>query len=422
MYISALDRHWLETPFLVQGFYIKDINDIHIIREICDYVYIDTRVSTSVITSNMSTVSSALEDSSLALSDTGDGDTTRPGENTAPSRAGFGGPQQLFPDKKLQQYEDVTHWKTEATTAEEAVNVLQIGLKSLLSRNERGGPLEVQKVKEAVEPMIDSVIRNPDACIWLARMKQQDQYIYQHSLGTSIWAVALGRQFGLPKKDLRSLAIGGLLFDIGKLQLDKTMLQANRRLTSKESREMKKHVEVGIRLLKEGGVVDRDILDMISFHHERYNGTGYPQGLLKDEIPVFGRIAAIVDCYDAITSDRIYASAMPASLAIRQLYNWKDVYFQAEIVEGFIQAIGIYPAGTVIELTSGEVAIVVAASRTRRLRPEIMLLLNSNKEPLSEMEFIDMKEVTHTKGGMPLDIIKSLEPNAYGIDLSAIML
>ena len=425
MYISALDRHWLETPFLVQGFYVKDINDIHIIREICEYVFVDTRVSTTAITSNMSTVSSAMDSSSLPispLSDTGDSHKTRSSENTTPSRAGFGDPQQLFPDKKLKQYEDVTDWKSEGPTAEEAVKVLQNGLNSLLSRSEKSGPLEIQKVKEAVEPMIDSVIRNPDACIWLARMKQQDQYIYQHSLGTSIWAVALGRQFGLPKSDLRSLAIGGLLFDIGKLQLDKTMLQANRRLTSKESREMKKHVEVGVRLLKEGGMTNRDVLDMISFHHERYNGTGYPQGLLKNEIPVFGRIAAIVDCYDAITSDRIYASAMAPSLAIKQLYNWKDVYFQAEIVEEFIQAIGIYPAGTVVELTSGEVAIVVAASRMRRLRPEIMLLLNSNKEPLSEMEFIDMKEVTHTNRGMPLDIINSLEPNAYGIDLSAIML
>ncbi len=425
MYISALDRPWLETPFLVQGFYVKDIHDIHIISDICEYVFVDNTVSTRAITSNMSTVSSAMGSPSTSISsfsDMGTSHKTGSREDVTQPGAEFGGPQHFFPDKKLEQYEDVTNWKSEGPAAEEAVTVLHNGLNSLLSRNEKGGPLEIPKIKQAVEPMIDSVIRNPDACIWLVRMKQQDQYIYQHSLGTSIWAVALGRQFGLPRKDLRSLAIGGLLFDIGKLQLDKTMLQASRRLTSKESRVMKKHVEVGVRLLKEGGMTNRDILDMVSFHHERYNGTGYPQGLLKNEIPVFGRIAAIVDCYDAITRDRIYASAMSPSLAIKQLYNWKDVYFQAEIVEEFIQAIGIYPAGTVVELTSGEVAIVVAASRTRRLRPEIMLLLDTNKKPLSEMEFIDLKEVTHTEGGAPLDIIDSLEPNAYGIDLGAIIL
>lgn len=425
MYISALDRPWLDTPFLIQGFYVKDISDIDIISEICEHVFVDNTLSSKVITSNMSTVSSAMGSSGVSISsisDTGTGHKTKPGENTTQSRGGYGGPQHLFPETKLEQYEDVTNWKSEGPAAEEAVTVLNNGLNNLLSRNEKGGPLEIPRIKQAVEPMIDSVIRNPDACIWLARMKQQDQYIYQHSLGTSIWAVALGRQIGLPRRDLRSLAIGGLLFDIGKLQLDKAMLQANRRLTSKEWRVMKKHVEVGSRLLKEGGMTNRDILDMVDFHHERYNGTGYPQGLLKNEIPVFGRIAAIVDCYDAITSDRIYASAMSPSLAIKQLYSWKDVYFQAEIVEEFIQAIGIYPAGTVVELTSGEVAIVVAASRTRRLRPEIMLLLDTNKKPLSEMKFIDLKEVTHTEGGASLDIINSLEPNAYGIDLSAIML
>ena len=328
----------------------------------------------------------------------------------------------LFPGKKLELYEDATHWKNEAPAAEQAISGLHNGLNELLTRTRKGGSLELPKIKQAVEPMINSVIRSPNACIWLVRMKKQDNYIYEHSLGTSIWAVALGRQFGLPRADLRSLAIGGLLFDIGKLQLDSTMLKSNRRLTSKESWVMKKHVEVGFKLLQDGGMTNRDVLDMVTYHHERYNGSGYPQGLVGDEIPVFGRIAAIVDCYDAITSNRIYASALSPSLAIKQLYNWKNVYFQAEIVEEFIQAIGIYPAGTLVQLTSGEVAIVVAASRYRRLRPEIMLLLDKNKEPLSEMKFIDLKEVKETEEGAPLDIINSLEPSAYGIDLSSIIL
>lgn len=426
MYISSLDRPWLETPFLVQGFYVKDLEDIYIVSDICDHVYVDTTVSVKAITSNMSTVSSAMGTNVRAAESTGTnsdftGKSRLAGETSQPG-GGVAEPPNLFPDKKLEKYEDVTPWKSEGIAAEQAVAVLQSGLKDLLSRSRKGGPLEISKIKQAVEPMIDSVVRNPDACIWLARMKQQDNYIYQHSLGTSIWAVALGRQLGLPRNDLHSLAIGGLLFDIGKLQLDNEMLQASRRLTSQESRIMKKHVEVGLRLLEEGGMVDRDILDMVAHHHERHNGTGYPQGLVDNEIPVFGRIAAIVDCYDAITSDRIYASAMPPSLAIKQLYKWKDVYFQAEIVEEFIQAVGIYPAGTVIELTSGEVAIVVAASRTRRLRPEIMLLLDADKKPLSEMNFINLQEVTETEDGAPLDIINSLEPNAYGLDLSAITL
>ncbi len=416
MYISALDRPWLETPFLIQGFYVKDKNDIGIISGICDHVYVDTAISTRTITSKMSTVSSAMGFDSVTTEITiTDSDTDNQDKGTSK-------PVRLFPDKKLVRYGDATNWKSEGSAAEQAIAGLYSSLTEQLSRTLKGSPLELPRIKQAVEPMIDSVIRSPDACIWLARMKQRDNYIYEHSLGTAIWAVALGRQLGLPRKDLRSLAIGGLLFDIGKLQLDSDILNAERRLSSKESRLMKKHVEAGVKLLKEGGMTNPDVLDMASYHHERHNGTGYPQGLVGDEIPVFGRIAAIVDCYDAITSDRIYASALSPSVAIKQLYDWKDVYFQAEIIEEFIQAIGIYPAGTLIELTSGEVAIVVAASRSRRLRPEIMLLLDKDKKPLSDMKFIDLKEVTETEKGTPLDIINSLESNAYGIDLSAISL
>ncbi len=416
MYISALDRPWLETPFLIQGFYVKDKNDIGIISGICDHVYVDTAISTRTITSKMSTVSSAMGFDSVTTEITiTDSDTDNQDKGTSK-------PVRLFPDKKLVHYGDATNWKSEGSAAEQAIAGLYSSLTEQLSRTLKGSPLELPRIKQAVEPMIDSVIRSPDACIWLARMKQRDNYIYEHSLGTAIWAVALGRQLGLPRKDLRSLAIGGLLFDIGKLQLGSDILNAERRLSSKESRLMKKHVEAGVKLLKEGGMTNPDVLDMASYHHERHNGTGYPQGLVGDEIPVFGRIAAIVDCYDAITSDRIYASALSPSVAIKQLYDWKDVYFQAEIIEEFIQAIGIYPAGTLIELTSGEVAIVVAASRSRRLRPEIMLLLDKDKKPLSDMKFIDLKEVTETEKGTPLDIINSLESNAYGIDLSAISL
>ncbi len=428
MYISHLDRPWLETPFLVQGFYVKNRKDIDIISKICEFVYVDSTISARKITSNMSTVSSAMGTGSDSIEftvtniDISAIKAKYSGKTETPKNQSGNSLDSLFPGKKIEEYPDVTDWKSEGQAAEEAISGLQRGLKDLLSRNQKGGSLEILKIKQAVAPMIDSVIRSPDACIWLTRMKQQDNYIYQHSLGTSIWAVALGRQFGLPREDLHSLAIGGLLLDIGKLRLDKNLLNAKRRLTAQELKIMKKHVEVGLNLLTEGGMKNQDVLDMVAHHHERHNGDGYPQGLVGDQIPVFARIAALVDCYDAITSDRIYASAMSPSLAIKQLYDWKDIYFQAEIIEEFIQAIGIYPAGTLVELSTGHVAVVVAASRSRRLRPEIMLILNNDKEPLDEIEMVDMNEVTQTQEGKPLDIVKGLEPNAYGIDLSSIAL
>ena len=428
MYISQLDRPWLETPFLVQGFYVKNRKDIDFISEICDFVYVNPREAASKITTKMPTVSSAMGRSPDTIEFTVqniDISAIKPkfsGKIAKPITHSSNDLDCLFSGKKISPYTDETKWKSEGPAAEEAISGLQLGLKDLLSRNQKGGPLEILKIKQAVAPMVESVIRNPDACIWLVRMKQKNNYMYNHSLATSVWAVALGRQFGLPKADLRSLAIGGLLLDIGMLELDNKILNANRRLTAQETKIMKRHVDIGVNLLKEEAMVNHDILDMVAHHHERHNGDGYPQGLVGDQIPVFARIAALVDCYDAITSERIYASAMPASLAIKQIYDWKDVYFQAEIIEGFIQAIGIYPAGTLVELSTGHVAIVVAASRSRRLRPELMLILDRDKEPLDKIEMVDLYEVTQTEDGRPLDIVNSLEPNAYGIDLSSIEL
>jgi putative nucleotidyltransferase with HDIG domain len=270
--------------------------------------------------------------------------------------------------------------------------------------------------------MIDSIARNPDACIWLARMKQQDSYTYQHSVGAAIWAVALGRQLGLPRPDLRSLAIGGLLFDVGKLGVPAELLRATRKLSDEEFAEVRNHVKRGVEMIQNSGLMNRDVLDMVAHHHERHDGSGYPQGLAGDSIPIYARIAAIVDCYDAITSHRSYARAIPPSVAIKMLYEWRDLEFQAELIEEFIQAVGIYPAGTLVELSSGEVAVVVAEYRTRRLRPRVMVLLDADKQPLADLKMIDMLNQTSTEDGQPLDIVNSLEPEAYGIDMTAIKL
>lgn len=175
-------------------------------------------------------------------------------------------------------------------------------------------------------------------------------------------------------------------------------------------------------MIAQTGLMNTDVIAMVTHHHERHNGSGYPQGLHGDEIPIFARIAAIVDCYDAITSHRAYARAISPSTAIKMLYDARDLDFQAELVEEFIQAVGIYPAGTLVELTSGEVAVVVAEYRTRRLRPRVMVLLGADKQPLGSVRTVDLLRETVDVSGKPLDIVQSLEPDAYGIDMTSIRL
>lgn len=395
MYVSGLDRSWLGTPFPLQGFLIDSESVKDTLKDLCEFVYVD-----------------------FAKSDIAEPAPARPRATPRTRRT----LDQLFPNKTLLNYTDARDFGDEYPHAQTAIATLTQSVTGMFDAIRRGGSIDAVRVKSAVEPMIDSITRNPDACIWLARMKQADTYTYQHSIGCSIWAVALGRQLGLPKADLRSLAIGGLLFDVGKLQVDSTLIESDRVLDDDEYALVQEHVNLGLSAVKASGVINQDVLDMIEMHHERHDGSGYPHSLAGDQIPIFARIAAIVDCYDAITSHRNYAEALPPSIAIKMMYEWRDIDFQAELVEEFIQAVGIYPAGTLVELSSGQVGVVLSEYRTRRLRPKIMVLLDADKNPLTELLTINLLEVTETDTGQPLNIVNSLEPDAYGIDMTGIQL
>lgn len=390
MYVSGLDRPWLETPYLLQGFLLNTDDDLKEVRKYCRFVYVDIAKSINL----------------EGLSHHKPAQRPRPADVT----------KHLFPNRTRQPYKDANTLDDELPRAKTIVNDLSQMVSSLMADIARNERVDMKAVKEAVDPMIDSMTRNPDACVWLARMKSKDSYSYRHAVSCSIWAVALGRQLGLPKADLRILAQGGLLFDIGKVKLPDALLQKPGRLTPEEFALAKTHVELGVELLRGTPDIPKQILTLAEHHHERYDGSGYPKGLKGDEIPVFARIIGVVDCYDAITSERPYASAISPSEAVRNLYEWRDMAFQAEIVEEFIQAIGMYPAGTLIELNTGEVGVVVSEYRTRRLRPKLLMILDEHKQRLPELISLDLSEQKTTASGAPLDIARSLEAGAYGID------
>lgn len=392
MFISGLDRPWLNTPFYTQGFLVESLEDIQKVGEYCDFVYIDTRRSRHV-TPQLQRQAEV-------------------GRARVPLET-------IFSGRTLKPYQDEVRWKDEHPRARSVLDLLLKDITKLFEHVSDGGTLDVIQLKKSVDPIIASISRNPDACLWLARLKRHDRYSYRHSLSASIWAVAMGREMGLNKIDLRSLAIGAMLMDIGKLRLPPDILKAERELSEEETKEMRHHVAWGVDLLRRSGIVNQDVLDMVAFHHERYDGSGYPRGLSRDQIPVFARIAGIVDSYDAMTSSRSYASACSPSEALRTLYKERDISFQTELVEAFIQAVGIYPAGTLVELTSGAVGIVLAESRSRRLLPKIILVLDADKKPLAKPGIFDLQAAANkSNGSEPATIARALEPGAYDIDIA----
>ena len=391
MFVSGLDRPWLETPFMMQGFCLESAEEIDRVRNYCSHVFVDfakSRNKDHPLLKRVRTVSTAIPI------------------------------QDIFPGRPLKTYPTTSAWQDESAQAWLVLDSLVDDVGAIFQRVSEGGSLNVIRLKKSVEPVVESMSRNPDACIWLARLKQHDQYAYQHSLSASIWAVALGRQLGLPRHDLRSLAIGCMLMDVGKLRVEASLLQAARPLTQEEADRMRDHVLHGVKIVRESGMMNQDVVDIVEHHHERYDGSGYPQGLSGDKIPAMARIAAIVDTYDAVTSNRSHAAAISPSDAIKLLYRARNIEFQAELVEVFIQAVGIYPAGTIVELTSGEVGVVVSECRTRRLKPKILLLLDKRKYRRPEPKLVDLSEDSSDPGAPPLAIARSLEPGSYDIDLS----
>lgn len=405
MYVSGLDRPWLGTPFLTQGFVVESREDVDRLRQYCEYVFVDTRRSQKIHSESLRTLNRDLPK------------VEKDQQVYERKRESI---EKIFDGRPIKAYSDDSDWEDEQPRAEVALNSLVGDINEIFEEVIDGGKINVIKLRKSVDPVIESISRNPDACMWVARLKRHDQYTYQHSLGASIWAVSLGRQLGLPKHDLRSLAMGSMLMDVGKLRVKREILQAKRALTDDEMDVMREHVNYGLEILQESGMINQDVIDMVAYHHERFNGSGYPRGLRNDDIPAFARIAAIVDTYDAITSKRSHAQARSPSEAIKLLYGSRDTEFQAELVEAFIQAVGIYPAGTLVELSSGEVGVVVAEYRTRRLRPKIMVLLDTNKRQLQKPRMIDLQDVAADESIASLNIVKSLEPDAYGVDLSVV--
>lgn len=405
MYVSGLDRPWLETPFYTQGFLIEGPEDLDRLREYCEFVFVDSyrsRKKAAPLRRSAQNPSEAAP-SNKRVKD-------RPRIPIA----------HIFAGRELKSYADDSGWEEEHPRAQLAMNTLIGDIDDIFDHVSQGEKLNIVKLRKSVEPVVDSISRNPDACLWVTRLKKHDQYTYQHSLSAAMWSVSLGRQLGLQRHDLRSLAMGCMLMDIGKLRVEPSLLQAERELNNEEAAEVAAHVGHGMEILQECGILNQDVIDMVAHHHERYDGSGYPNGLAGDEIPPFARIASIVDTYDAITSLRAHAKAIAPSEAIKLLYNSRDEDFQAELVEAFIQAIGIYPAGTLVELSSGEVGVVVAEYRTRRLRPKVMVLLDANKNALRQSKLVDLQEGEGKATGS-LSIKKSLEPYAYDIDLSRVV-
>ncbi len=389
MVVSSLDRPWSETTFLFQGFQVRAQSDIDQLKEQSRHVYImvpDEEIEISGGPSSMS-------------------------------------PMSVMPEAIGQQsYRDQVAAAKELKTARGSHREIASLVKEIetIVRNDKD--LHLDSVRKSVDTLVDSVVRNPDAYMWLTRIQRFDSYAYRHALSASVWATAVGRELGLPRKALGALATGTLLMDIGNTALPREILRKQGRLSHEEWALVKSHVAHGVRILSSTPNPTVDMIDIVKTHHERMDGSGYPGGLKGQQIPFLGQIAGIVDFYAAVTIPRPYAPAIAPSAAMQMLHKQRQRYFDEALVQAFIQALSTFPTGSLVELSTGAVGIVLSQNPGFRLRPNVVLLLDPEKRPYGSYPIVNLVSEIQDSHGFPQHVRKTLIDGAYGLSVESLAL
>lgn len=429
MFVADLDRPWLDTPFLLQGFQIETLDELELLREYCQWVKIDLERSMGGPNHwvNLLKVPPVTESHIPEAPVVSSGRALTPEEEEQVSllrllRDVFSFKRNRTesapraPSSRIVIYEETLPVEAELNEARQAHGTTRQLVVNLIDAVREDLHPKVEEVNDAVAGMVDSIIRNPNALLWLTQLKDRDDYTYRHSVDTAVYLLAFGRHLCFPKEDLHKLGFAGLMLDIGKMKLPDEVINKQGTYSRSEFMLMKTHVQHSLDILGQMTDVPMDIYDMVARHHERYDGSGYPYGLKEEWIGMYGSMAGIVDCYTALTSERPYAPAKSAQEAVQTLVHWSEKYFHPSLVEQFAQCIGVFHVGAIVELSSGDVGIVVGQNRARALKPKVLLILGPDKQALPRPALLDLQNDPRFFKNEKIWITRELPLGSYDID------
>ena len=253
---------------------------------------------------------------------------------------------------------------------------------------------------ESADSITESVLRNKDAFLSLCMIKDSDHYTFFHSLNVACLCITIGRYLLFDKGNLVALGVGALLHDIGKVRIPEAIVNKPGRLTEKEFSVMKKHAEYSLEILSKSSRLSWDSIHLAYQHHERFDGSGYPRNLRGLRINQFALIAAIADVFDAVTTNLPYRNAMPVIIAMEKMIEWGKKEFYPPYLFKFIQCIGIYPVGTVVELDTREIGIVSEINHLDLEKPKLIGIFDSHYRRLKEPKMIDLTSEEYRRIGI----------------------
>jgi putative nucleotidyltransferase with HDIG domain len=387
MFIHEICGSWMDHPFWKKAFLLSEGEDLNTLTTCgIQEVWIDTEkgldVESAAVVSTPEEAQKKVEDELLNI-------VKKP--SPEPHTPLF---QELERARKLQA-------KSKAAVT------------SMLKEARMGNAIKVNEAAPLVDEINQSITRNPEAFLNLARLKTKDDYTYMHSIAVCALMIALGKQLGLGSAELQTAGLAGLLHDVGKMLIPEEILNKPGKLTDEEFEIIKQHPHKGWEILKGSPDISATILDVCLHHHERVDGTGYPGRITGDPLTQLSRMGAVCDVYDALTSDRCYKRGWEPAEAIRKMAEWRNGLFDERIFQAFVKTIGIYPSGTLVRLKSGRLAIVIEQTEKSLLTPivKVFFSIKSNEPIMPEMINLSKSQES---------IVSAEDPSQWGFDLKQV--
>jgi putative nucleotidyltransferase with HDIG domain len=367
MFLHGMEGPWLSHPFWKTKFVLRDQADLDaLLRSGVPAVWIDSSKGSDVEGEAMETLEPPPPEAAPEPA---------PAPATVAAVAAVVSPASPAPA----QPEARVAAGEEMQRAAQLVNRSREAVVKLFGEARLGKAIDAEACLPLVEDVASSVARNPSALISLARLKTKDDYTYMHSVAVCALMVSLGRQMGLSETQAREAGLAGLLHDVGKMAMPMEVLNKPGALTDDEFAVMRSHPMRGFEMLKEGAAVPESALDVCLHHHEKMDGSGYPNKLKGDQISLLSRMGAVCDVYDAITSNRPYKTAWDAAGSIQRMSQWAG-HFDPAIFKAFVISVGIYPVGTLVKLHSGRLAVVIDQNPGALVSPTVRVFFSTNSK------------------------------------------
>ena len=382
MFVCRLDRPWLGTPFLMQGFLIQSQDEVQKLQALCDHVYVDTAKSLTSF------------------------------KKKEHKRSIFG-KRQIDEPVIFSPNVDRDLAKTGIRSALPAYSETAKSLRTCFAAYAKNQLVNSKQLESQVDQCLNAVIQNTSAMAWLSRVKSHNNYTNEHSMHVSLLAMVFAVHCGWSREEAKTAGLAGLLFDIGKTKVPKQILNKPGPLSESEWAIVQDHPKWSRYFLEKSGF-RTEVVNAAYYHHEQPNGKGYPVHRVGNQAPILARLIHILDAYDAMISYRPYAQQRTVFEASKVLYRGRNSEFDAELVDQLIAMLGVYPIGTIVELTSGEIAVVIGQNNDSRLLPKVAVVCDRNKSPVKET-FANLKNIVDEAGAPRVRIKNMLHDGSYGI-------